>query len=97
MFCFRGDDAELYRNRTDTSSINTQVVADADWKIMVIRSRWPGSVHDITMFNNSRVKHLLDSLHLGKCCLLGDHGCALKKYLLVSLAEPQSPAEKLYN
>lgn len=63
---------------------------------MDIVARWPGSVHDSTMFNNSRVKYLLESQQLGKSCRLGDRGYALKKYLLVPLADPQTPAEKLY-
>lgn len=92
-----GDNAELYRNRKDVFSINTQVVADANLKIMDIVARWPGSVHDSTIFSNSRVKHLIETEQLGKCCLLGDRGYALKKYLLVPLADPQTPAEKLYN
>lgn len=64
---------------------------------MDIVARWPGSVHDSTIFNNSRVKYLMEAQQLGRGCLLGDRGYALKKYLLVPLADPQTPAEKLYN
>ncbi|XP_063838190.1 putative nuclease HARBI1 [Ostrinia nubilalis] len=59
-----GDNAELYRNRKDIFSINTQVVADADLKIRDIVARWPGSVHDSTIFNNSRVKDMMSSQQL---------------------------------
>ncbi|XP_050557727.1 putative nuclease HARBI1 isoform X1 [Spodoptera frugiperda] len=92
-----GENAELYRNRKDVFSINVQVVADADLKIRNIVARWPGSVHDSTIFNNSRVKHLMNSGQLGRCCLLGDRGYGLKQYLLTPLADPRTAAEKLYN
>lgn len=73
------------------------MVADADLKIRDIVARWPGSVHDSTIFNNSRVKYVMNSQQLGRCCLLGDRGYALKKYLLTPLADPQTAAQKLYN
>ncbi|KOB67221.1 Uncharacterized protein OBRU01_20011, partial [Operophtera brumata] len=87
-----GDNAELYRNRKDVFSINTQVVADADLKIRDIVARWPGSVHDSTIFSNSRVKFLMDSQQLGSCCLLGDRGYALKKYLLTPMNREDLPS-----
>ncbi|XP_050563583.1 putative nuclease HARBI1 [Spodoptera frugiperda] len=92
-----GENAELYRNRKDVFSINVQVVADADLKIRNIVARWPGSVHDSTIFNNSQVKHLMNSGQLGWCCLLGERGYGLKQYLLTPLADPRTAAEKLYN
>lgn len=54
-------------------------------------------MHDSTIFNNSRVKDVMESQHLGNCCLMGDRGYALKKYLLTPLADPQTAAERLYN
>ncbi|XP_045457153.1 protein ALP1-like, partial [Melitaea cinxia] len=102
-FITGGENAELYRNRKDIFSTNTQVVTDADLKIRDIVARWPGSVHDSNIFNNSRcrgclhrVKHLLSSQQLGRCCLLGDRGYALRQYLLTPL-DPPTDAEKLYN
>ncbi|KOB76768.1 Uncharacterized protein OBRU01_05136, partial [Operophtera brumata] len=92
LFAQRGDNAELYRNRKDVFSINTQVVADADLKIRDIVARWPGSVHDSTIFSNSRVKFLMDSQQLGSCCLLGDRGYALKKYLLTPMNREDLPS-----
>ncbi|CAF4955530.1 unnamed protein product [Pieris macdunnoughi] len=92
-----GDNAELFRNRKDTFSINTQAVVDAELRIRDLVARWPGSVHDSTIFNNSRLKVLIESQQLGNCCLLGDRGYALKKYLLTPLADPQTAAERLYN
>nr|XP_008200958.2 PREDICTED: putative nuclease HARBI1 [Tribolium castaneum] len=48
-----GANAELYRNRKGYFSINVQTICDADLKLLHIISRWPGSVHDSTIFNNS--------------------------------------------
>lgn len=73
------------------------MVADADLKIRNIVARWPGSVHDSTIFNNSQVKHLMNSGQLGWCCLLGERDYGLKQYLLTPLADPRTAAEKLYN
>ncbi|KOB66135.1 Uncharacterized protein OBRU01_21738 [Operophtera brumata] len=50
-----------------------------------------------TIFSNSRVKFLTDSQQLGSCCLLGDRGYALNKYLLTPMADPRNAAERLYN
>lgn len=92
-----GVNPELYRNRKDVFSINTQIIADANLKIRNIVARWPGSVHDSTIFNNSNMKDLMQAETFGKCCLLGDRGYGLKNYLLTPLANPQTDAERLYN
>lgn len=39
----------------------------------------------------------MDSQQLGSCCLLGDRGYALKKYLLTPMADPRNAAERLYH
>ena len=45
-----GEHAEEFRNRKGYFSLNTQVVCDHNMKIIDIVSRWPGSVHDATIF-----------------------------------------------
>ncbi|KAL0882717.1 hypothetical protein ABMA27_001140 [Loxostege sticticalis] len=92
-----GNNSELYRNRKDFFSINTQVIADAELRILDLVARWPGSVHDSTIFNASEVKRKFDRGDFGNCCLLGDRGYALKKYLMTPLIDPQSQPERLYN
>lgn len=92
-----GDNAELYRNRKDIFSINVQAVVDANLKFRNIVARWPGSVHDSTIFNSSIVKDMMESPQFGSCCLLGDRGYALQRYLLTPLSSPQTAAERLYN
>lgn len=51
-----GDDAEIFRTRKQFFGLNVQTVADSDLKIRDIVARWPGSCHDQTIFNNSRLK-----------------------------------------
>ncbi|CAK1597830.1 unnamed protein product [Parnassius mnemosyne] len=50
------DGGQLYINRKGFSSINVQVVCDADLKIMDIVTRWRGSVHDSRIFRECRLK-----------------------------------------
>ncbi|WAR22505.1 hypothetical protein MAR_016479 [Mya arenaria] len=55
-----GDNAELYRNRNGYFSINVQAVCDANLKFTNIIARWPGSVHDIRIFNSRRLCGLFE-------------------------------------
>ncbi|RZC10202.1 DDE Tnp 4 domain containing protein, partial [Asbolus verrucosus] len=56
LFSPGGDNAEVFRNREDYFSINVQVVGEANLKIMDIVSRWPASVHDTIIFNDSNIR-----------------------------------------
>jgi hypothetical protein len=56
-----GEHGELYRNKKTWFSINTQVTCNADLKFMDIVARWPGSVHDSTIFNDSRMRMRLEA------------------------------------
>lgn len=92
-----GDYAETYRNRKHFFSLNVQTVVDSDLKIRDIIARWPGSTHDSTIFNNSRIKYRFESGEMGNNILVGDSGYPIKKYLITPLLNPQSPAEHLFN
>ena len=80
-----GNDAEYFRNRKEYFSINVQTVSDHRLRVMDIVARWPGSSHDATIFNNSRLKHRFEEGDFGNCVLLGDSGYPLKKYLLTPI------------
>ncbi len=43
----------VYVNRKRYHSINTQVVFDADYNILDVVPKWPGSTHDVRIFNES--------------------------------------------
>lgn len=92
-----GSRAEVFRCRKDFFSINVQVVCDAKLKIRDILARWPGSVHDSTIFNNSQLCALLEAGHYGEYFLLGDSGYFCKKYLLTPFVRPATPMEENYN
>ncbi|KAF7989187.1 hypothetical protein HCN44_007717 [Aphidius gifuensis] len=92
-----GNDAELYRNKKGFFSINVQVVCDADLEIIDIVARWPGSVHDSTIFLNLNIHTNFEAGRYGDVLLVDDSGYALSSYLLTPLRNPQTPAENLYN
>ncbi|KAM7307584.1 putative nuclease HARBI1 [Ixodes scapularis] len=74
-----GDHAELYRNRAGYFSINVQRVSDHQLGIRNIVVRWPGSVHDSTIFGNNALKALFESGQKNENILLGDGGCACSR------------------
>ncbi|KAG7305781.1 hypothetical protein JYU34_009914 [Plutella xylostella] len=92
-----GDIAENYRDRKSNFSFNVQTVVDAKLKIMDIVARWPGAVHDQTIFNNSHIKQRLINKEFGDCVIVGDKGYENTAYLLTPVQNPITPAEHLYN
>ncbi|XP_011876292.1 PREDICTED: putative nuclease HARBI1 [Vollenhovia emeryi] len=92
-----GEHAEEFRNRKGYFSLNTQVVCDHKMRIIDIVARWPGSVHDATIFQHSRLHRKLEEGTFNSGILLGDGGYPVKKYLLTPLLHPTTAAENLYN
>uniref|UniRef100_A0A672KZA5 DDE Tnp4 domain-containing protein n=1 Tax=Sinocyclocheilus grahami TaxID=75366 RepID=A0A672KZA5_SINGR len=93
-----GENGELFRNRKSYCSINVQVVFDVtnhDEKAQItnIVARWPGSTHDSRIFDNSA---LLER-HAFQGHLVGDNGYPCRAYLLTTILNPSTPAEKRYN
>lgn len=66
-------------------------------KFLDIVARWPGSTHDSTIFNASRIRAKFLNCEMGDSLLLGDSGYACSNFLLTPLLEPQTQAEQLYN
>ncbi|XP_025266103.1 putative nuclease HARBI1 [Camponotus floridanus] len=94
---FGGENAELFRNRKGYFSFNIQVVCNSNLEIIDIVARWQGSVHDSTIFNNSRLRANFENGMYGNSLLLGDSAYPLKRYLVTPLLAPQTAAEHLYN
>lgn len=93
-----GENAELYRNRKGYFSLNVQAVCDSRLKVRHIIARWPGSVHDATIFNDSPLIVQLENGDYGRHnFLLGDSGYPCKAYLLTPVRNPRTPAEEAYN
>lgn len=97
LFILGGNDGEIYRNRKGYFSLNVQTVSDASLKIRNIVARWPGSCHDQTVFNNSRLKFNFENGQFGRFHLIGDSGYAVKPYLLTPLQNTNTEPERLYN
>ncbi|XP_018314287.1 putative nuclease HARBI1 isoform X3 [Mycetomoellerius zeteki] len=62
-----------------------------------IVARWPGSTHDATIFNASRVRARFINGEIGNALLLGDSGYACSNFLFTPLLETHNRAEELYN
>jgi len=91
-----GDDAEIYRNRKGYFSINVQLVCDSTGYISDVVARWPGSVHDSTIFDNCRLRAFFES-NQSEGCLVGDGGYACRRYMLTPINNPATRSDKLYN
>lgn len=64
---------------------------------MDIVARWPGSVHDQTIFNNSTVKQRLENGEFGNSILVADSGYANTMHIVTPLLQTNNQAEELYN
>ncbi|XP_069687300.1 putative nuclease HARBI1 [Periplaneta americana] len=92
-----GNRAEIYRNRKGYFSVNVQVISDANLLIRDIVARWPGSVHDSTIFSNSHIRAQFEMGAIDEGILLGDSGYPLRKYLLTSYLHPETRPQHNYN
>ena len=91
-----GDDAEIYRNRKSYFSVNVQLVCDQTGCMTDVVARWPGSVHDSTIFDNSYVRAELETKAY-KGHLVGDSAYPCRRYLLTPVPNPTTEPEKAYN
>ncbi|CAK1578459.1 unnamed protein product [Parnassius mnemosyne] len=92
-----GAQSESFRNRKGYFSLNVQMVCDAKLRIRNIIARWPGSVHDSTIFNDSPLCAQLERGDFTPMVLLGDSGYPCRPYLLTPILNPRTPAEEAYN
>jgi len=74
-----------------------QAVTNSNLEIIDIVARWPGSAHDSTIFNNSRLRGTFEQEAYEDGLLLGDSGYPIKSYLMTPLLNPRTLAEELYN
>ncbi|XP_016959612.3 putative nuclease HARBI1 [Drosophila biarmipes] len=87
---------EALRNRKGHFSLNVQAVSNAELIIQDLVARWPGSTHNHTIFDNSRLKHRWESGEFENNFLLGK-GYASSKYMMTPVKNPSTEAEKHYN
>ncbi|KAE9521249.1 hypothetical protein AGLY_018341 [Aphis glycines] len=90
------DIGEQFRNRKGYFSFNEQAVCNSKIEIMNIVARWPGSVHDSTVFDNSLLRAQFINNEYNGCFLLGDGGYPCRSYLMTPLLNPTTNSEKKY-
>ena len=91
-----GNDAEIYRNRKGFFSINVQLICDSNCFITDVVARWPGLVHDSTIFDNCTIRAKLETEHRDGY-LVGDGGYACRRYMLTPILNPTTAPERNYN
>nr|XP_011302196.1 PREDICTED: putative nuclease HARBI1 [Fopius arisanus] len=87
----------VYINRKGYHSLNVQLICDADFKILNLNARYPGSVNDCTIWNDSEVQIVLRRLynHAGeRFCLLGDGGYPLREWMMTPYQNPQDGSQE---
>ena len=94
--CPGGENAELFRNRKGYFSINVQAVCGPNLDILNIVARWPGSVHDARIFDNSRICAQFERGDI-QDMLLGDNGYPCRQYLMTPVINPQTRPQRRYN
>ncbi|XP_042617312.1 putative nuclease HARBI1 [Cyprinus carpio] len=89
---------ETYINRKGFHSINVQVVFDANYKILDLVPKWPGSTYDARVLSQSGLNGLFEQNYVRPGChLLGDSGYPLKHWLLTPYRRPQGEQPLNYN
>ncbi|GJQ85987.1 hypothetical protein Trydic_g10263 [Trypoxylus dichotomus] len=78
-------------------ALNVQTISDTNLKIRDIVVRWPGAIHDQTIFNNSNLKQEFENGTFGRFLLVGDSEYTLQPCLMTKLQEARTAAENLYN
>ena len=73
---------EQFKCRHGYFSINIQAVVNHRGFITQYSARWPGSVHDSRILNESSLQRVLDQNLLGKYYLIGDLGYKCQSNLL---------------
>ncbi|KAJ8913917.1 hypothetical protein NQ315_005715 [Exocentrus adspersus] len=92
-----------YVNRKMYHSINVQLICDVDMKILNVNARFPGSVHDARIWNQSNVSRTMENLYRrdpnNVFSLLGDSGYPLRLWHITPFLNPLpgSPEERFNN
>lgn len=74
--------AEQFVNRHGDFSIATQIVVNHRGAITNLSCRWPGSLHDQRVLDESCLKQVLDRNMLGSYYIIGDSGYGCLRNLM---------------
>lgn len=77
--------------------MNVQTVCDTELRVLDVVARWPGSVHDQTIFNNSALKQRLENGTFGDSILVADSGYANTMHMITPLLQTRNEVEQLFN
>ncbi|XP_015119516.1 putative nuclease HARBI1 [Diachasma alloeum] len=81
----------VYVNRKGYHSLNVQLICDAEFKILNVNARYPGSANDCAIWNDSNIQPLMRRLHNyrnERFYLLGDAGYPLRPWLMTPFRDP---------
>ena len=81
---------EQYINRHGQYSLNAQIMVNHRGAISHLSCRWPGSLHDIRIFQESHLQEVMDLGLLGHRYLLGDSGYQLQSNLMIPYWQPDT-------
>ncbi|XP_034944923.1 putative nuclease HARBI1 [Chelonus insularis] len=73
------------------------VIVNSRLEIMDIVARWPGSAHDATVFDNSRIKRRFENGEFDNSLLVGDSAYSQVPFIMSPLQNPTTRAEIHYN
>ncbi|CAH2245384.1 Hypothetical predicted protein [Pelobates cultripes] len=88
---------EIYRNKKGYHSVNVQIIADSDCKILSLFSAFPGSANESFILRQSSVYEGFESGKIGGGWLVGGSFYTCLPWLLTPVTEPSTDADKLYN
>ncbi|XP_050689013.1 putative nuclease HARBI1 [Eriocheir sinensis] len=91
------ENPEMFRCRKGYFSLNVQAVCGPDLQFHNVVARWPGSVHDSRVFENSRLCAEIEVNLNPRYHLLGDAGYPLRRYLMTPVSFPDNAHERAYN
>jgi len=92
------EDEAVLVNRKSFHSINVQLVFNADYKILDIVAKWPGSTHDARMLPDCGLRQLFKGHYVPAIChFLGDSGYQCKPCLLTPYFQPRQGLQLNYN
>ncbi|XP_015226372.1 PREDICTED: putative nuclease HARBI1 [Cyprinodon variegatus] len=85
-----------YVNRHSIHSINVQIICDAGCLISNVEAKWPGSVHDSKIFQESNLRNRLQGGEFDGY-LLGDRGYPCQPWLLTPYPDPEPGPQQNFN
>lgn len=92
-----GPHAENFRNRKGYFSLNVQTVSSENLKIIDLVARWPGSTHDQTIFNRSKLKNRFETGEFGNSIIAADSGYANTQYMITPFLNTPTENHNIYN